>query len=130
MAKEFTNDFDMTNMQRHLLQVVGEKYAKFAMDNRYIDYLNDVCPRCRKKLSVLGRRIDGVKAINFFADPEKKTATLYCLRKDCSKKVSLNDYTHNVPFIEKSQGDAQKKGDRILSRPPFKNLLNFHPPDE
>jgi hypothetical protein len=65
-------------------QMVHHNFPDFYIDTWYMDYLNDICPRCKKKVRVTGTRVENVDAISWFVDFDKKTIVVYCIckRKD------------------------------------------------
>jgi hypothetical protein len=57
-------------------------------DTRYLDFYNDICPRCGNNIKTYRGEVKGIGSVSAFVVLEQKKAVLYGLCKECSKRIS------------------------------------------
>lgn len=78
-------------------------------DTRYLDYYNDICPRCGNTIKTYRGEVKGIGSVSAFVVLEQKKAVLYGLCKECSKRIAYG------PSIEH---ETKQTEERIFSKIP------------
>jgi hypothetical protein len=115
----FTYDLEITKMVRYLSESVHSNYPDYSIDTRYMNLLNDICPKCERKLRVTGRRIEGVDAVGYYGDHEKKNMVFYCICKSCAKNISqkatvTSTFKKNNIQLDVGQGEFDYESEQYV----------------
>lgn len=87
MKEKFLLDLPVQRLKNMQLEVLKKDYSDLEVVTDFLDYHNNVCPRCETNLKVYNNTIKNLGGVSVFVIPTMNKAYLYSMCKSCSKKL-------------------------------------------